>query len=70
MAEMTNLPEKVKGIIFVAAGFILLLRQFGILPQPLSFYIVVFFAFYMIVVGFFKLNGMNRIQKMMKKEGQ
>ena len=68
--EMNKLPERIKGIIFVAAGCLLLLYQFNILRKPLNFYIIVFLAFYMIVIGFFKLDGMKKIQKLINKRGK
>lgn len=68
MAEGGVFSTQVKGIAFIVVGVILLLQTLGILTKGLDFYVVIFIALYLIVLGFMKLDGARRFQKFMKKD--
>jgi len=60
--------KQAKGVALIIIGSILLLHQLGLLPQNLSFYIIILVALYLIFLGLTKINGIKKIQDMMKKD--
>ena len=70
MAEGGVFSTQIKGIALIVVGVILLLQKFGIFTKGLDFYVVIFIALYLIVLGFMKLDGARRFQKFMKKDQQ
>lgn len=70
MAEGGIFSKQIKGVAFITVGVILLLQKLGILKKGLDFYVVVFIALYLIVIGFINLDGAQRFQKLMRRNGQ
>ncbi len=70
MTENGAFSNKVWGATLITIGAILLLQKFGILKRGLDFYLVIFIALYLIIVGFIKLNGADKIQKFIKRDKQ
>lgn len=61
-----NLPENVKGVILIVAGFALLLNTLGILAEIL-WYVLIAMSLYLIFVGFVKIKGFELVKSMLKK---
>ena len=66
MGMFESLSEKAKGIAFITFGIILLLHQLGILRKGLGYYIVIVIALYIIALGIFKLNGVKKLQELIR----
>lgn len=61
------LPEVYQGAIIMAAGIVLLLHTLGFMEQGLK-YLLVAGAIYMIIVGFVKLHGVEKIRALLEKK--
>ena len=62
------LSQQVKGIALIVIGSILVLNQLGILTQSLDFYVVLFIALYLIVLGIIKVDTGKKLQKFIQKD--
>ncbi len=63
-----QMSKQVKGIVLIAVGVVLLLNKLGILRQGLDFYVVIFIALYLIAAGLMKLDGIQKLQRFIKKD--
>lgn len=65
-----NIPENIKGVVLMIAGFALLLHTFGVLAD-LLWYILVIISLYLIFVGFIKVRGIEAVKCMVtRKNGE
>ena len=62
-----GMSDSVKGALWMASGFILLLHTLGILQRFLG-YILVIISLVLIVVGFMKAGGVEVVKKITKKQ--
>ena len=68
MVENGSFSNQIKGVALITIGVILLLQKLGIFKRGLDFYVVVFIALYLILIGFMKLDGARKIKKFMKQK--
>jgi hypothetical protein len=67
MPLLSFLPEIYQGIIIMIAGIILLLHTLGIIERGLD-YLIMGGAIYMIILGFVKIDGIEKIRKLFTKK--
>lgn len=66
MNIVKNIPENIKGVIFMIAGFALLLHTLGVLSD-LLWYILIIISLYLILTGFIKAKGVDAVKRMIAK---
>jgi hypothetical protein len=67
MALLTFLPDLYQGIIIMVAGVILLLHTLGFMERGLH-YLLIAGALYMIILGFVKMDGVERARRLWDKK--
>jgi hypothetical protein len=67
MALLTFLPDLYQGIIIMVAGIILLLHTLGFMERGLN-YLLIAGAVYMIILGFIKMDGVERVRRLWEQK--